>query len=195
MHPQQGCVRFIDWYCPAKGHADPSEGTIPVFTFQVERRVPNFCLENCLTLNQSGIWSFYNFSDHQSEMNLKAIWSQSEIWKVNLELNSREKSILHYLKLNPREKLIRQNLKLNSRGVFIVADCLSVFIRAASSSADCSLASICLYLSNLISSSLAFCSKLTLLSSSKTRLFSSIMALSTYAHFLPLPPPSLLFPP
>ena len=127
-------------------------------------------------------------ASYQSEMNLKAIWSQSEIWKINLKLNSREKSILYNLKLNSRDELIGHNLKLNSRGSFIVAAHLYSSIRANSSLAPHRSALTWPSLSTLIASALDFCSELTLTASSKTRISSSIMSLSTPAcHPPPLP--------
>ena len=95
-------------------------------------------------LNQSEILNFYDFSDYQSEMNLKAIWSQYEIGKVNQKLNSRQNSILQNLNLNPMEKIIGKNMKLNLRGRFIATACLYASIRAASSWAARRSASTCL---------------------------------------------------
>ena len=68
-------------------------------------------------------------------------------------------------------------MKLNLRGRLIAADCLSTSIRAASSLSARCLASSLLSFLTLISSALAWRLTLTLTASSKTSLYSSIMAL------------------
>ena len=133
-------------------------------------------------MNQSEIWSLTIFPRQKSEMNPKAIWSQSEIWKFNLKLKLWEMSILNNLNLNSRGKLIVHSLKLNSRGSFIVAACLSASIHAPSSLVDHHSAFNCLSFLNLIDYSLACRLALTLTASSETRLCSSIMDLSTSAR-------------
>ena len=73
-------------------------------------------------------------------------------------------------------------MKLNLRGRFVTAAHISDSIRATSSSAACRSASTFFSLLTLITSALAFHLELALTASSKTRLYSSIMYLSTSAR-------------
>ena len=155
-----------------------------IFTSKIFLQI-SMAIHSESNLNQSEpIWNleFLQFSDYQSETNMKAIWNQYEIWKFNLTLNSREKSILHNLKLNWKEKLIGHNMKLKSRGIFVAAACLSASIRAKSSSEAWSLDLTSLSFLTLIASALTCRSAPTLTASPETYLYSSIMVLSTYAN-------------
>ena len=105
------------------------------------------------------IWKleFYNFPDYQSEMNLKAIWSQYSIWKYN-------STAMAYL------------------SAFVAAAGLSASIRAASSSSACCSAPTCLYLLTLITSTLAWKLALTLIYLIIVSIFIAL-SLLIYTHF------------